>query len=113
MSEKTTENNKLELRYFDRINDKLLTCNLFFLAGYLSLIAIEKLYIFMGLMIFPIIAINYLIRIDHLMMKRFSNKENNNAKDKNEIQIYSLTKTAKILTLISTFGFVVICCHII
>ncbi len=58
------------IRYFDRLHDKLLAYQLFFLAGYISLVAIEKISISPWWLLIPIGCISRLIYIDYAMMER-------------------------------------------
>lgn len=58
------------IKYFDRIHDKLFAYQLFFLAGYISLVAIDKTSISPWWLLIPIGCIVRLIWIDYKMMNR-------------------------------------------
>lgn len=57
------------LKYFDRIHDKLFAYQLFFLAAYISLIAIPKVSLSVWWIFIPLSCIVRLIWIDYKLMK--------------------------------------------
>ena len=58
------------VKYFDRIHDKLFAYQLFFLAGYISLVAIPSIDVSPWLLIIPISCVARLIHLDWRMMER-------------------------------------------
>ena len=68
--DKVEENAKDEIvKYFDRIHDKLFAYQLFFLAGYISLVAIPSIDVSPWLLIIPIFCVARLIHLDWRMME--------------------------------------------
>ncbi len=63
------EANQQIVKYFDRIHDKLFAYQLFFLAGYISLIAIPSIQISPWWLIVPFSCIFRLLYIDWRMME--------------------------------------------
>ena len=57
------------VKYFDRIHDKLFAYQLFFLAGYISLVAIPSIHVSPWLLIIPAFCIARLIHLDWRMME--------------------------------------------
>lgn len=57
------------VKYFDRIHDKLFAYQLFFLAGYISLVAIPSIDVSPWLLIIPIFCVARLIHLDWRMME--------------------------------------------
>lgn len=57
------------VKYFDRIHDKLFAYQLFFLAGYISLVAIPSIHISPWLLIIPVFCVARLIHLDWSMME--------------------------------------------
>ena len=69
--DKVEEKAKDEIvKYFDRIHDKLFAYQLFFLAGYISLVAIPSIDVSPWLLIIPIFCVARLIHLDWRMMER-------------------------------------------
>ena len=69
--DKVEEKTKDEIvKYFDRIHDKLFAYQLFFLAGYISLVAIPSIDVSPWLLIIPISCVARLIHLDWRMMER-------------------------------------------
>ena len=69
--DKVEEKAKDEIvKYFDRIHDKLFAYQLFFLAGYISLVAIPSIDVSPWLLIIPISCVARLIHLDWRMMER-------------------------------------------
>ena len=68
--DKVEEKAKDEIvKYFDRIHDKLFAYQLFFLAGYISLVAIPSIDVSPWLLIIPIFCVARLIYLDWRMME--------------------------------------------
>ena len=68
--DKVEEKAKDEIeKYFDRIHDKLFAYQLFFLAGYISLVAIPSIDVSPWLLIIPIFCVARLIHLDWRMME--------------------------------------------
>ena len=68
--DKVEEKAKDEIvKYFDRIHDKLFAYQLFFLAGYMSLVAIPSIDVSPWLLIIPIFCVARLIHLDWRMME--------------------------------------------
>lgn len=57
------------VKYFDRIHDKLFAYQLFFLAGYISLVAIPSISISAWWLVIPLFCVVRLICIDLKMMR--------------------------------------------
>ena len=57
------------VKYFDRIHDKLFAYQLFFLAGYISLVAIPSIHVSPWLLILPVFCVARLIHLDWRMME--------------------------------------------
>lgn len=57
------------VKYFDRIHDKLLAYQLFFLAGYISLVTIPSIHVSPWLLIIPVFCVARLIHLDWRMME--------------------------------------------
>ena len=79
---KVEEDAKFEVvKYFDRIHDKLFAYQLFFLAGYISLVAIPSIDASPWLLILPVSCVWRLIYLDWKMMgpnRRLSDQMNQN-----------------------------------
>ena len=58
------------VKYFDRIHDKLFAYQLFFLAGYISLVAIPSISVSAWWLLIPLFCVVRLICIDWGMMKQ-------------------------------------------
>ena len=68
--DKVEEKAKDEIvKYFDRIHDKLFAYQLFFLAGYISLVASPSIDVSPWLLIIPIFCVARLIHLDWRMME--------------------------------------------
>ena len=78
------------IKYFDRMHDKLFAYHLFFLAGYISLVAIPSINISIWWLVIPIFCVWRLIYIDWKMMEQ--NRSIANIKTLNKEQIDKLTK---------------------
>ncbi len=102
------------VKYFDRIHDKLFAYQLFFLAGYISLIAIPSIRISVWWLLIPVFCVGRLIYIDWKMMEQ--NRQRANIKNLNLVQIEELNKERNSITLnslevilesiITTIGFI-------
>ena len=102
------------VKYFDRIHDKLFAYQLFFLAGYISLIAIPSIRISVWWLLIPVFCIGRLIYIDWKMMEQ--NRQLANIKNLNLVQIEELNKEQNSINLnslevilesiITTIGFI-------
>ena len=102
------------VKYFDRIHDKLFAYQLFFLAGYISLIAIPSIRISVWWLLIPVFCVGRLIYIDWKMMEQ--NRQWANIKTLNLVQIEELNKEQNSITLnslevilesiITTIGFI-------
>ena len=102
------------VKYFDRIHDKLFAYQLFFLAGYISLIAIPSIRISVWWLLIPVFCVGRLIYIDWKMMEQ--NRQRANIKNLNLVQIEELNKEQNSITLnslevilesiITTIGFI-------
>ena len=102
------------VRYFDRIHDKLFAYQLFFLAGYISLIAIPSISVSVWWLLIPIVCVARLIYIDWKMMEINRNIANicnlnkedieNIGKEQNYVNIYSLEVILE--SIVTTTGFV-------
>ena len=57
------------VKYFDRIHDKLFAYQLFFLAGYISLVAIPSIHVSPWMLIIPVFCVARLIHLDWRMME--------------------------------------------
>ena len=75
------------VKYFDRIHDKLFAYQLFFLAGYISLVAIPSISISAWWLLIPIICVARLICIDLKMMR-----QNQKLADINSLNITEIKK---------------------
>lgn len=60
-------------KYFDRINDKLFSCQLFFLTGYVALVAVPRFSLCPFWLVIPIVCLIRLVFIDYHLME-FSRK---------------------------------------
>jgi len=102
------------VKYFNRIHDKLFAYQLFFLAGYISLIAIPSIRISVWWLLIPVFCVGRLIYIDWKMMEQ--NRQRANIKNLNLVQIEELNKEQNSITLnslevilesfITTIGFI-------
>ena len=107
------------LKYFDRIHDKLFAYQLFFLAGYISLVAIPAISISAWWLLVPILCIARLIYIDYRMMqhnKKMSNitKLSKEEREKlensiSEINRFSLEVILQSILLTGLFLWFLIC----
>ena len=85
------------VKYFDRIHDKLFAYQLFFLAGYISLIAIPSISISVWWLILPVFGVGRLIHIDWKMMEQ--NRKLSNIKALNFNQIKELGKEQRLINI--------------
>ena len=76
------------VKYLDRIHDKLYAYQLFFLAGYISLVAIPSINASPWLLIIPIACVWRLIYLDWRMMEQ--NRELSDSKNQNQLQMDKL-----------------------
>jgi hypothetical protein len=75
-------------KYFDRINDKLFSYQLFILAGYISLVVIPNIHIHPLWLLIPFFCIISLICVDYNMMeyhRKFSKIMEMSAEQRNQI----------------------------
>lgn len=109
-----TEAMKEIVRYFDRIHDKLFAYQLFFLAGYISLIAIPSISVSVWWLLIPIVCVARLIYIDWKMMEINRNianicnlnKEDINNIGKEQISVNRLSLEVILESIVTTAGFV-------
>ena len=87
------------VKYFDRIHDKLFAYQLFFLAGYISLIAIPSINISIWWLLIPTLCVGRLICIDWMLMEQ--NRKLSNIFNLNKTQIDELVKEQNNTTLAS------------
>ena len=102
------------IKYFDKIHDKLFAYHLFFLAGYISLIANPEISISIWCLLIPVFCVMRLIYIDWKMMEQYrkianlTNLESKEIdklnKEQNSINKYSLEVVLE--TIITTVGFI-------
>ena len=85
------------VKYFDRIHDKLFAYQLFFLAGYISLIAIPSISISVWWLILPVFGVGRLIHIDWKMMEQ--NRKLSNITALNFNQIKELEKEQRLINI--------------
>ena len=78
------------VKYFDRIHDKLFAYQLFFLAGYISLVAIPSIHVSPWLLIIPAFCIARLIHLDWRMMEH--NRVLADVKNQNKYQLDKLNE---------------------
>ena len=113
--DKVEEKAKDEIvKYFDRIHDKLFAYQLFFLAGYISLVAIPSIDVSPWLLIIPIFCVARLIHLDWRMMEnnRILSDINNQSKrqlDKlNEKQMWTNMQSLEVIleSLVTTVIFI-------
>ena len=102
------------VKYFDRIHDKLFAYQLFFLAGYISLIAIPSIRISVWWLLIPVLCVGRLVYIDWRMMEQ--NRKLTDIKNLNLVQIEELNREQNSITLnslevilesiVTTIGFI-------
>lgn len=102
------------VKYFDRIHDKLFAYQLFFLAGYISLIAIPSINISVWWLLLPVFGVGRLIHIDWKMMEQ--NRKIANINQLTSIQIEELNKELRTIninslevileSILTTIGFI-------
>ena len=102
------------VKYFDRIHDKLFAYQLFFLAGYISLIAIPSISISVWWLLLPVFGVGRLIHIDWKMMEQ--NRKIANINQLTSIQIEELNKELRTIninslevileSILTTIGFI-------
>ena len=102
------------VKYFDRIHDKLFAYQLFFLAGYISLIAIPSISISVWWLLIPVFCVGRLVYIDWRMMEQ--NRKLTDIKNLNLVQIEELNREQNSITLnslevilesiVTTIGFI-------
>ena len=113
--DKEEERAKSEIvKYFDRIHDKLFAYQLFFLAGYISLIAIPSISISVWWLLIPVFCVSRLIYIDWRMMEQ--NRKVANIKNLSLEQITKLNQGQNLInryslevileSAITTIGFI-------
>lgn len=81
------------VKYFDRIHDKLFAYQLFFLAGYISLVAIPSINASPWLLIIPIACVWRLIYLDWKMMEQ--NRRLSDLGNQNKLQMDLLNENQK------------------
>ena len=81
------------VKYFDRIHDKLFAYQLFFLAGYISLVAIPSINASPWLLIIPIACVGRLIYLDWKMMEQ--NRRLSDLGNQNKLQMDLLKENQK------------------
>jgi hypothetical protein len=81
------------VKYFDRIHDKLFAYQLFFLAGYISLVAIPSINASPWLLIIPIACVWRLIYLDWTMMEQ--NRRLSDLGNQNKLQMDLLKENQK------------------
>lgn len=92
--DKVEEKAKDEIvKYFDRIHDKLFAYQLFFLAGYISLVAIPSIDVSPWLLIIPIFCVARLIHLDWRMMEH--NRVLSDVKNQSKRQLGQLNEKQK------------------
>lgn len=92
--DKVEEKAKDEIvKYFDRIHDKLFAYQLFFLAGYISLVAIPSIDVSPWLLIIPIFCVARLIHLDWRMMEH--NRVLSDVKNQSKRQLGHLNEKQK------------------
>lgn len=75
-------------KYFDRINDKLFSCQLFFLTGYVALVAVPRFSLCPFWLTIPIACLIRLVIIDYHMMessRKLSKVSELTTKDRNKL----------------------------
>lgn len=97
MEKREEKANDEVVKYFDRIHDKLFSYHLFFLAGYISLIAIPTIRISVWWLIIPVFCVARLICIDWSMMN--INRKLANITNLNPNQIRELSKKQNSINL--------------
>ncbi|MBO5810833.1 MAG: hypothetical protein J6R32_08425 [Bacteroidales bacterium] len=97
MEKREEKANDEVVKYFDRIHDKLFSYHLFFLAGYISLIAIPSIRISVWWLIIPVFCVARLICIDWSMMN--INRKLAHITNLNPNQIRELSKKQNSITL--------------
>ena len=102
------------VKYFDRIHDKLFAYQLFFLAGYISLIAIPSISISVWWLLIPVLGVGRLIHIDWKMMEQ--NRKIANINQPPSTQIKELNEELRTIninslevileSIVTTIGFI-------
>lgn len=90
-------------KYFDRINDKLFSYQLFILAGYISLVVIPNIHIHPLWLLIPFICVVRLILVDYKMMeyhREFSKIMDLSSEQRNHISEKSNKATLQSLEVI-------------
>ena len=103
------------VKYFDRIHDKLFAYQLFFLAGYISLIALPSICVSVWWLVIPVFCVFRLIYIDWRMMEQnrfrldLSNKSLREIKVHNDEQININRQSLEVIleSIVTTIGFVI------
>ena len=80
------------VKYFDRIHDKLFAYQLFFLAGYISLIAIPSICVSVWWLVIPVFCVIRLIYIDWRMMEQNRFRLDLSNKSLREIKVHNDSK---------------------
>ena len=113
--DKVEEKAKDEIvKYFDRIHDKLFAYQLFFLAGYISLVAIPSIDVSPWLLIIPIFCVARLIHLDWRMMEHnrilsdVKNQSKRQLDQLNEKQIWTNMQSLEVIleSLVTTVIFI-------
>ena len=115
--DKVEEKAKDEIvKYFDRIHDKLFAYQLFFLAGYISLVAIPSIDVSPWLLIIPIFCVARLIHLDWRMMEHnrilsdVKNQSKRQLDQLNEKQIWTNMQSLEVIleSLVTTAIFIIV-----
>ena len=115
--DKVEEKAKDEIvKYFDRIHDKLFAYQLFFLAGYISLVAIPSIDVSPWLLIIPIFCVARLIHLDWRMMEHnrilsdVKNQSKRQLDQLNEKQMWTNMQSLEIIleSLVTTVIFILV-----
>lgn len=115
--DKVEEKAKDEIvKYFDRIHDKLFAYQLFFLAGYISLVAIPSINVSPWLLIIPVFCVARLIHLDWRMMEHnrilsdVKNQSKRQLDQLNEKQAWTNMQSLEIIleSLVTTVIFILV-----
>ena len=115
--DKVEEKAKDEIvKYFDRIHDKLFAYQLFFLAGYISLVAIPSIDVSPWLLIIPIFCVARLIHLDWRMMEHnrilsdVKNQSKRQLDQLNEKQMWTNMQSLEVIleSLVTTAIFIIV-----
>lgn len=104
------------VKYFDRIHDKLFAYQLFFLAGYISLVAIPSIHVSPWLLIIPVFCVARLIHLDWRMMEHnrvladLKNQNKHKLDKLNEKQMWTNMQSLEVIleSIVTTIIFIVV-----